>query len=120
MKAIRLKKPHLLIFLAVIVCFVFAVDVLAQQKDKKADKADKVWGTIVTQPAGAAGTGAAVALETQKKEIVPLVNNAVAKKLEKIVGKKVEVEGRIKQVDGKNVLEPWIFVQKDKPAAPAK
>jgi hypothetical protein len=113
------KKPAFIVFFAVLLCFALAMPALAQEKKK--EKTDKVWGTIVSQPADPSGKLAPVALETQKKEIMPLLNNAVAKKLEKIMGKKVEVEGKInKGADGKNFLEPWIFVQKDRPDAPTK
>lgn len=113
------EKSAFVIFFAVLLCFALAMPALAQQKKK--EKSDKVWGTLVAGKADPSKKISAVSIETQKKEIIPIMDNAVSKKLEKIVGKKVEIEGKInKQADGKNVLEPWIFVQKDKPDAPTK
>jgi hypothetical protein len=113
------KKPAVIIFCAVLLCFALAMPSLAQEKKK--EKTDKVWGTLVTNKADPSKKISGVAIETQKKEVIPLADNAVAKKLEKILGKKVEIEGKLnKGADGKPILEAWIFVQKDKPDAPTK
>ena len=109
------KKPAFMMVFAILLCFALALPAMAQKKEK----ADKVWGTLVVGKADPAKKISGVAIETQKKEVIPIQENAVAKKLEKIVGKKVEIEGKLhKGADGKGVLEPWIFVQKDRPDAP--
>jgi hypothetical protein len=113
------KKPAFMMVFAVLLCFALALPALAQEKKK--EKSDKVWGTLVAGKADASKKISGVAIETQKKEVIPIQENAVAKKLEKIVGKKVEIEGKInKGADGKPVLESWIFVQKERPDAPTK
>ncbi|RJR53598.1 MAG: hypothetical protein C4576_01545 [Desulfobacteraceae bacterium] len=118
MRTIKSKKAVLMVLLVFIVSLALAMPALAQEKKK--DKNDKVWGTLVSAKAEPSGKVAPVALETQKKEIVPLVNNGVAKKLEKLAGVKVEIEGQFKDLDGKKVLEPWVYVRKDSPDAPKK
>lgn len=114
------KKTGLLTFIcALFICFTLVLPAVAQDK-KKETKPDKVWGMVVAGKPDPSGKLSAVALETQKKEIVPLTSNAVVKKIEKLVGKGVEVQGKLKDMDGKKVMEPWTFVQKDKPDAPTK
>ncbi len=107
-----------------VVCVLFislalALPSFAQNKKKEA-KQDKVWGIVVAAKPDPSGKLSSVALETQKKEIVPLAANPIVKKIEKNVGKGVEVMGKFREVDGKKVLEVWNFVQKEKPDAPAK
>jgi hypothetical protein len=117
-----MKKSGLFTVTCVLfICLALALPALAQDK-KKEDKPDKLWGMVVAGKADASASGrlSSVALETQKKEIVPLTSNAVTKKIEKIVGKGVEVQGKLRQVDGKKVMEVWNFVQKEKPDAPTK
>lgn len=118
MKMIQTKRSVLMILGVFVVSMVLAMPSLAQEKKK--EKHDKVWGTLVSAKDEPSGKVSPIALETQKKEIVPLANNAVAKKLEKKVGSKMEIEGQFKDVDGKKVLEPWVFVQKESPDTPTK
>jgi hypothetical protein len=121
MKVMNRKKSILFVMAVLMVSLALAVPALAQGKNKKKeDKPDKLWGTIVAAKPDAAGKLAPIAIETQKKEIVPLAGNAVSKKLQKIVGKKVEIEGKFKEVEGKKILEAWVFVQKEKPDAKDK
>jgi hypothetical protein len=118
---VMIRKRNIFFVLCVfMVSLALAMPTLAQGKDKKEDKPDKIWGTIVSAQADPAGKLAPVAIETPKKEVVPLLANANTKKLQKIIGKKVQVEGKFKDVDGKKVMEPWVFVQKEKPDAPDK
>jgi len=103
------------------VCLALAMPALAQDKGKKKeDKPDKIWGKVVSAQPDSTGKLSPIAIETQKKEIVPLVANANTKKLQKILGKNVEIEGKFKELDGKKVMEPWNFVQKEKPDVPGK
>jgi len=118
MRMIRNKKAVLMVLCVFIVSLALAMPALAQEKKK--DKNDKVWGTLVSAKAEPSGKVAPVAVENQKKEIILLANNGVAKKLEKLAGVKVEIEGKFKDVDGKKVLEPWVYVRKDSPDAPTK
>lgn len=118
MRNVKNKNAVLLILCVLVVSLALAMPALAQEKKK--EKPDKAWGTLVAAQADPSGKISPIALENQNKEIVPLLNNAVAKKLEKMPGKKVEVQGKFKEMDGKKVLEPWVFVQKDKPDVPAK
>jgi hypothetical protein len=114
------KKRGLFTVICVLfICLALALPALAQDK-KKEDKPDKLWGMVVAGKPDTTGKLSSVALETQKKEIVPLTPNAVTKKIEKIVGKGVEVQGKYRQVEGKKVMEVWTFVQKEKPDAPTK
>lgn len=115
---VKSLKGLAVILVVALVSLALTLPALAQEKKK--EKSDKVWGTLVTAPSDPSGKIAPVALETQKKEVVPLANNAVAKKLQKMMGKKVEIEGKLKEANGKKVLEPWIFVQKDRPDVPTK
>jgi len=112
------NKKAVLMILCVFVSLALAMPALAQEKKK--EKSDKVWGTLVSAKVDPSGKVSPVALETQKKEIVPLAYNAVAKKLERKVGSKMEIEGQFKEVDGKKVLEPWVYVRKDSPDTPTK
>jgi hypothetical protein len=100
-------------------CLAIALPALAQEK-KKDIKPDKVWGMVVAGKPDPSGKFSSVALETQKKEVLPLMANDVVKKVEKLIGKGVEIQGKLKEVDGKKVLEVWTFVQKEKPDAPQK
>ena len=115
----RKKSGLLTVICVMFICLVLALPALAQ--DKKQDfKPDKVWGMVVAGKPDTTGRLSSVSLETQKKEILPLTPNAVTKKIEKLVGKGVEVEGKFRLVEGKKVLEVWTFVQKEKPDAPTK
>lgn len=107
------------ILFALIICLTLAMPALAQEKGKK-EKQDKVWGTIKSVPADPSGKLAPLAIENQKKEMVYLTSNAVTKKMEKIVGEKVEALGKLKEEGGKKVLEAWNFVRKESPDAPTK
>jgi len=118
MRIMKNNKAVLMILCVFAVSLAIAMTALAQEKKK--EKSDKVWGTLVSAKAEPSGKVSTIALETQKKEIVPLVNNAVAKKLENKVGSKMEIEGQFKEVDGKKVLEPWVYVRKDSPDTPTK
>jgi len=114
------KKTGLFTFICVLfICLALALPALAQEK-KKDVKPDKVWGMVVAGKPDPSGKLSSVALETQKKEILPLTSNAVVKKVEKLVGKGVEIQGKLREMDGKKVLEVWTFVQKEKPDAPTK
>jgi hypothetical protein len=118
MRTMKSTRTLVLILCVFILSLALALPAFAQEK--KQAKPDKVWGTLVAAKADPSGKISPVAVENQKKEIIPLLNNAVAKKLEKMPGKKVEIEGKFKESDGKKVLEPWIFVQKERPDAPTK
>lgn len=112
-------------FVAMVICAVFisialAMPVMAQEKKQEKKKDFKMWGTLVAAPPDASGKLASVALESEKKEVYGFIGNAVAKKLEKLVGQKVEVTGQPKEMDGKKAIEAWTFVRKDRPDAPTK
>ncbi len=115
----RKKSGLFTVVCTLFLCLALASPALAQDK-KKDIKPDKVWGMVVAGKPDPSGKFSSVALETQKRETLPLMANAVVKKVEKLIGKGVEIQGKLREMDGKKVLEVWTFIQKEKPDAPTK
>jgi hypothetical protein len=68
---------------------------------------------IVSVPADPSGKLAPVAIKTDK-ETLAVLNNAVAKKkMEPHVGNKAKLTGVIKEMEGKKVMEVWLFERVD-------
>lgn len=85
------------------VCFALALPALSAEQNKKDET--KITGTIVEVGADPTGKLAPVALRTEKGEFA-LVNNAVTKEMAKLVGKTVEITGRVIEPGSKIVMEP--------------
>jgi hypothetical protein len=99
---------HLFVLL---VCLAFVLPASAAE-EKKA-KEDVVSGMIVSVPADPSGKLAPVAIKTDK-ETLAVLNNAIAKKkMEPHVGKKAKLTGVIKEMEGKKVMEVWVFERID-------
>lgn len=101
-----------------LVCLAFVLPALAAE-EKKA-KEDKVSGTIVSVPADPSGKLAPIAIKTDKETINVLSNSISKKKMEPHVGKKAKLTGVIKEMDGKKVMEVWVFERVDESAKKSK
>ena len=101
------KWTHLFIFLA---CSAFVLPAFAAEEKKT--EGTKITGTIVEITPEPSGKMASIALKTDKEQIA-LVNNAVAKKMAKFVGKKANVTGKVTESEGKKVMEAWVFQRID-------
>jgi hypothetical protein len=98
---------HLFVLL---VCLAFVLPAFAAEEKAKEDK---VTGTIVSVPADPSGKLAPIAIKTEK-ETLAVINNAISKKkMEPHVGQKAKLTGIIKEMNGKKVMEVWIFERVD-------
>ena len=70
----------------------------------------KVTGVVATTPGDPAGKLAPLVIQSEKENI-SLVNNAVAQKIAKKIGKKIEVTGTVVDVGGKKIMTPWLFME---------
>jgi len=105
---------HLFVLL---VCLAFVLPAFAA--DEKA-KEEKVTGTIVSMPADPSGKLAPIGIKTDK-ETLAVLNNAISKKkMEPHVGKKAKMTGVFKEIDGKKVMEVWVFERVDESAKKSK
>jgi hypothetical protein len=93
----------------VLACCVFVLPAFAEGKDAQI----KIGGAIIVEAKADPGAGLApLALKTDKGEF-QLLDNAIAKKMQKYVGGKADVTGRIREVGGKKVFEPYLFERMD-------
>jgi len=90
-----------------LVCLAFVVPAYAAEEKKP--KEEKISGTIVSATADPSGILAPIAIKTDK-ETINVLNNAVSKKkMEPHVGKKAKLTGVFKEINGKKVMEVWVF-----------
>jgi hypothetical protein len=94
-----------------LVCLAFVLPAFGAE-EKKA-KEDKVTGTIVSMPADPSGKLAPIGIKTDKETLAVLNNSISKKKMEPHVGKKAKLTGVIKEMDGKKVMEVWVFERVD-------
>jgi len=71
------------------------------------EKEMKISGTVI-ESAEKSSKLAPIAIKTDT-EIYGVQNNAVAKKMKKVIGKKVEVTGTVEEIEGKNVIKVWNY-----------
>ena len=103
--------------IVLLVCFAFVLPALAAEEKKK-DEA-KIKGAIVEAAADPGGKLAPVAIKTDKDQF-QLVNNAVAKKMQKYIGAKANVTGKYQEVGGKKAFEAWVFERYEEGKKPRK
>ena len=95
-------KLCVLIFIIALGTYAFATDKVKEQKFS---------GTLVSAPADPSGKLAPIALEC-KDGVFPVKKNAVSEKmLKKWLGKKLDVTGVMEELDGKKVINPWLFIE---------
>ena len=80
--------------------------------EEKAKDETKIKGTIVASPADPSGKLAPIVIKTDKEEF-GVINNALAKKMAKYPGKKASLTGKVQEMDGKKVIEVWLFERQD-------
>ncbi|MDD5205611.1 MAG: hypothetical protein PHS17_09325 [Desulfobacterales bacterium] len=108
----RIKGCFVILCVAV-VSLVLAMPALGQEKKKDEDV---LKGTLEAAPAPAGGKLAPFVVKTDK-ESYPVVRNAVVKKMEKHVGKKAKFTGKIKEMDGRKVMEVWVYERMEESTA---
>lgn len=96
-----------IVFLA---CLGFVLPAFAQDKEKNEET--KIKGTVVASAPDPSGKLAPIIIQTDKEQF-SVVNNAAAKKMAKHSGKKVTVTGKVQEMDGKKVIEVWLFQRQD-------
>lgn len=102
-----MKGSNWLRLIVFLVCFGFVLPAFAAEEKAK-DEA-KIKGATIVEAKGDPGAKlAALALKTDKEEF-QLVDNAVAKKMQKYTGSKANVTGKFQEVAGKKVFEAWVF-----------
>jgi len=101
MKNIRKRIASWLVLAIVLVCLAPLVF---------ANEEVKVTGMVAVAPDDPEGKLAPLVIQSEK-EIIALVKNAVAQKIAKKIGKKVDVTGTIAEVGGKKILTPWLFME---------
>ncbi len=103
-------KSFFFIFCVAVISLALAMPALGQEKKKKDE--DVLKGTLEAGTAAGGGKLAPFVIKTEK-ESYPVVQNAVVKKMEKHVGKKAKFTGKIKEMDGKKVMEVWVYERMD-------
>lgn len=104
------SKGIFFIFCVAVVSLALAMPAIGQEKKKKDE--DVLKGTLEAAPVAAGGKLAPLVIKTDK-ESYPVVQNAVVKKMEKHVGKKGKFTGKIKEMDGKKVMEVWVYERQE-------
>ena len=88
--------------------------------DEKKAKEDVVSGMIMSAPTDPSGKLAPLLIKTDK-ETLAVLNNAIAKKkMVPHVGKKAKLTGVIKEMDGKKVMEVWVYERMDESGKKSK
>ena len=98
---------RLIVFLG---CLALTVPALAAEQ--KAKDETTLTGTIVASAPDPAGKLAPIVIQTDKEQF-GVINNALAKKMAKYPGKKASVTGKVQELDGKKVIEVWLFQRQD-------
>ncbi|MFH1122171.1 MAG: hypothetical protein V1758_00765 [Pseudomonadota bacterium] len=98
---------RLIVFL---VCLGFILPAFAADEAKKDET--KIKGTIVASTPDPSGKLAPIIIQTDKEQF-GVINNAVAKKMAKYPGQKATVTGKVQEMDGKKVIEVWLFERQD-------
>jgi hypothetical protein len=86
---------------------------VAAEKDKEV----VITGTVVEAPVDATGKLAGIAIECDDQQYA-VAQNAIAKKIAKKIGKKLDITGVVEDRDGKKILFPWTY--QDAGAKPGK
>ena len=84
--------------------FLTADAVFSADKDKEV----KITGTVVAVPVDPAGQLAGIVIQCNDAQYY-VAQNAIAKKIAKKVGKKLDITGAVEVKDGKNIIAPWTF-----------
>lgn len=95
-----------------LVCLVFVSPAPAAEEKRRQDQTKLGGATVVEAKANPGAKLAPLALKTDKGEF-QLVDNAIAKKMQKYIGGKADVTGRFHEVGGKKVFEPFVFERMD-------
>jgi hypothetical protein len=102
----EMKRQLSRVFVVFMTAFALALPAFAAEEEGKDET--KIRGTIVASPEDPTGKLAPIALQTDKEQF-GIANNPLAKKMSKYVGKKAELTGKVQEIDGKKVIEVWLY-----------
>ena len=98
------RLSFLLAGVVFLMAFLAADTAIADEKNKEV----KITGMVVTVPADPAGKLAGIAIKSDDAQYA-VVQNAIAKKIAKKVGKKLDITGVVEDKGEQKILVPWTF-----------
>lgn len=103
------KVVSLVIVVAVSLLY-FDAAVFAAEKEAKKDaqKEVKITGLVESVPADASGKLADFAIKSEDGQYL-VIQNSIATKIKKKMGKKLDVTGIVESKDGKKIITPWNY-----------